>query len=367
MVAAVVGVALVAAACGDDDDAGSATTTAAAASETTAASVTTSAGVPTTAGDDEATTTAAAGSDTTEAAADDTAGGEPATLRLGYFPNVTHAPAIVGVAEGTFAEALGSNVDLELSTFNAGTDVIEALFSDALDATFIGPNPAINGYAKSEGDALRIVAGTTSGGASLVVKPGHQLRRRPQGQDAVDAVARQHPGRRPALAGSRSRAWRPTRAAAVTSRSSRRRTPTPSTPFSTGAIDGAWVPEPWATRLVDGGRRQGAGRRGGPVAGRPVRHDPPDRRRTYLEDHPDVVKHLIEGLVDDDRPDRGRPGRGPDGRQRGARASSPASPSPTPPSRAPSTTSRSRSTRSPRRCKRRPTTPRPSACSIPWT
>ena len=92
-IAAVVGLALVAAACGgDDDDSGGA-----------------------------APTTAAAGA--TTAAADDTSGGEPATLRLGYFPNVTHAPAILGVADGTFAKALGSNVDLELSTFNAGTDV----------------------------------------------------------------------------------------------------------------------------------------------------------------------------------------------------------------------------------------------------
>ena len=166
IIAAVVGLALVAAACGDDDDAGSATT-AAAASETTARATTAA----------EATTGGTTGddhrggrSDTTEAAADDTAGGEPATLRLGYFPNVTHAPAILGVEDGHCSPtALGSNVDLELSTFNAGTDVITALFSGALDASFIGPNPAINGYAKSEGDALRIVAGTTSGGASLVV------------------------------------------------------------------------------------------------------------------------------------------------------------------------------------------------------
>ena len=96
----------------------------------------------------------------------------PVTLRLGYFPNVTHAPAIIGVDTGLFAEALGADVELETTTFNSGTEVIEAMFSGALDASFIGPNPAINGYAKSGGEALRIVAGTTSGGASLVVREG---------------------------------------------------------------------------------------------------------------------------------------------------------------------------------------------------
>ena len=63
-------------------------------------------------------------------------------------------------------------VTLETTTFNSGTEVVEAMFSDALDASFIGPNPAINGYAKSGGEELRIVAGTTSGGAALVVRDG---------------------------------------------------------------------------------------------------------------------------------------------------------------------------------------------------
>ncbi len=93
------------------------------------------------------------------------------TLRLGYFPNVTHATALVGVEKGIFADALGDDVTLETSTFNAGGEAVEALFADAIDATYIGPNPAINGFAKSDGEALRIVSGATSGGAFLVVKP----------------------------------------------------------------------------------------------------------------------------------------------------------------------------------------------------
>ena len=100
------------------------------------------------------------------------------------------------------------------------------MFSDALDASFIGPNPAINGYAKSKGEALRIVAGTTSGGASLVVSEDINTAADLKGKTLATPVARQHPGRRPALRGSRSRASRPTPAAAATCASPRRRTPT---------------------------------------------------------------------------------------------------------------------------------------------
>ena len=144
--------ALTATACGNDDDSGSGATT-------TAGGPTTAAGAATTAG---SATTAAAPTTT----------GEPVTLRLGYFPNITHGPAIVGVNEGFFEDALADNVTLDASkTFNAGPLAIEALFADAIDASFIGPNPAINGFAQSDGEALRIVGGSTSGGAFLVTKP----------------------------------------------------------------------------------------------------------------------------------------------------------------------------------------------------
>src|SRR5688500_14649135 len=109
--------------------------------------------------------TAACGSDEPAAAADDgpaaVAEEEPTTVRLGYFPNITHATAIVGVEHGIFEEALGDDT-LEVSTFNAGPAATEALLSGAIDATFIGPNPAINAFAKSNGDAIRVIAGATS-------------------------------------------------------------------------------------------------------------------------------------------------------------------------------------------------------------
>ena len=98
------------------------------------------------------------------------------TLRLGYFPNVTHAPAIIGTQSGSFAAKLGPNVKLKLKTFNSGTEATTALLAGAIDASFVGPNPAINAYQKTNG-GIRIVAGAASGGAYLVVKPTHQRAR----------------------------------------------------------------------------------------------------------------------------------------------------------------------------------------------
>lgn len=95
---------------------------------------------------------------------------EKETIRVGYFPNITHAQILVGMAQGVFQEALGDQVSIDAKLFNAGPSVIEALFAGALDLAYIGPNPAINGFIKSDGQALRIVAGATSGGAALVVR-----------------------------------------------------------------------------------------------------------------------------------------------------------------------------------------------------
>ncbi|HEY1279576.1 MAG TPA: ABC transporter substrate-binding protein, partial [Acidimicrobiales bacterium] len=91
------------------------------------------------------------GTATTGGAASGGSSGEKVTLRLGYFPNITHATALVGVEKGIFADKLGPNVTLQTQTFNAGPNAIDALFAESIDATYVGPNPAINGYAKSKG------------------------------------------------------------------------------------------------------------------------------------------------------------------------------------------------------------------------
>lgn len=173
-----------------------------------------------------------------------------ATVRLAYFPNLTHAPALVGVARGTFQEALGANVTLDMKTFNAGPALIEALFAGEIDIAYIGPNPAINGYVKSNGEALRIIAGSTSGGAAFIMRPGANITgpadlagkklATPQIGNTQDVALRFYlaeNGLQTADKGGTVEVI-PTQ------------NPDILTLFQQGQIDGAWVPEPWATRLI---------------------------------------------------------------------------------------------------------------------
>jgi NitT/TauT family transport system substrate-binding protein len=218
----------------------------------------------------------------------------PVTLRLGYFPNLTHATAIVGIEKGLFAQALGPDVRLQTSTFNAGPAAVEALFSQAVDATYIGPSPAINAFVKSGGQAIRIVAGATSGGAFLVVKPairsannlhGKQLSS-PQIGNTQDVALRAwlaEQGLRTDLQGGGDVSILPQDNAQILET------------FRAGSIDGAWVPEPWATRLIDEG--------GGHVLVNEADLWPDGRyvtthlvvRTEFLAAHPDVVKRLLQG------------------------------------------------------------------------
>lgn len=99
-----------------------------------------------------------------------TAADDVSTLRLGYFPNFTHAPALVGVQEGFFKDALAAHdVTVTPTIFNAGPDAVTQLFSGALDIAYIGPNPTVNAFVESQGDAVRVISGAASGGAALVV------------------------------------------------------------------------------------------------------------------------------------------------------------------------------------------------------
>ncbi len=104
-----------------------------------------------------------------------TGGGSTVTVRLGYFPNITHAVALVSVQQGTFQKAFGPNVKLQTKIFNAGPLLIEALLAGDIDISYVGPNPAVNGYVKSHGDALRIIAGASSGGALFIVRPDSNI------------------------------------------------------------------------------------------------------------------------------------------------------------------------------------------------
>jgi len=102
---------------------------------------------------------------------------ESKEIRAAHFPNVTHAPALIARATQHFESRLGEGIRLGWKTFNAGPEAIEALFAGAIDILYVGPSPAINGYVRSQGDALRIVAGVASGGAGFVVREGSGIER----------------------------------------------------------------------------------------------------------------------------------------------------------------------------------------------
>jgi NitT/TauT family transport system substrate-binding protein len=172
-------------------------------------------------------------------------------IRVGYFPNVTHPQALIGVANGSFQKTLGSDVVIDPYVFNAGPSAVEAIFAGAIDFTYIGPNPAINAYVKSRGEAVRIVAGACSGGAALVVRAGANIRspsdfsgRRiatPQLGNTQDVAARRwlkDHGLTPREKGGNVEVI-PTK------------NPDQLVLFLKGEIDAAWAVEPWASRLIE--------------------------------------------------------------------------------------------------------------------
>lgn len=100
----------------------------------------------------------------------------PRSVRIGYFPNLTHAQALVAREKNFFEEKLGKETQIEWTTFNAGPSVIEAVFAGQMDIAFVGPSPAVNGYVKSNGEALRVIAGAASGGSALIVRKDAGIR-----------------------------------------------------------------------------------------------------------------------------------------------------------------------------------------------
>src|SRR3954463_11169834 len=191
----------------------------------------------------------AAGGGSSEAGGGGSAsGGTADELRLGYFANVTHAAGVIGVQEGLFADELG-DTKLTTQVFNAGPDEVEALFGGALDAAYIGPSPTINAYGQSDGDAIRIIAGAASGGAELVVRDGIQTAddlkgttlASPQLGNTQDVALRTwltDQGLKNSVEGGGDVTVAPTKNSDV------------GDAFDNGDVDGAWVPEPYASQLV---------------------------------------------------------------------------------------------------------------------
>nr|WP_308164330.1 ABC transporter substrate-binding protein [Agromyces sp. ISL-38] len=216
-------------------------------------------------------------------------------LRLGYFANVTHAPALVGLEEGLFADALGET-KLSTQVFNAGPAAIEALSAGAIDATYIGPNPSINTFIQSRGQSAHIVAGAATGGAALVVRDGIDSVEDLEGTTLAT----------PQLGNTQDVALRSWLAdegfeTDTTGGGDVHITPTENaqalTLFQQGGIDGAWLPEPWVSRLIVD-------------AGAHVLVDEADLwddgafpttvllvRAEFLAEHPETVEALLEGHV----------------------------------------------------------------------
>ncbi len=171
-------------------------------------------------------------------------------LKLGYFPNVTHAPAVVGAAQGAFQKEVGKNTTVEYIVFNAGPAAMEAMLAGEVDMCYVGPGPAINSFIKTKGRGLRILAGACEGGAGLVARP----------QSNINSV-RDLDGKSvavPQLGGTQDISLRHFMAinnlSPVEKGGTVKILPVKNADMlallKRGEIDAAWAPEPWTTRLV---------------------------------------------------------------------------------------------------------------------
>lgn len=177
----------------------------------------------------------------------------PTKIRVGHFPNVTHAQPLIGQSNGWFTKALGSEVSVEWKTFNAGPAEMQALFAGELDLAYIGPGPAINGYVKSKGKLPFVIAGSADGGAALVVRPEAGIRS--PADFRGKRIATPQIGNTQDIA---LRGWLKKHGLAPTEKGGDVKVmpfanPDQLTLFRQGQIDGAWAPEPWAARLVHEG------------------------------------------------------------------------------------------------------------------
>ncbi len=179
---------------------------------------------------------------------------EPTVLRVGYFPNITHAQGLIASqltrdGKGWFESRLGGEVKIEWFVYNAGPSAMEAIAAGSVDLTYVGPNPALNLYAKSEGDEVRVVAGSSVGGAALVVQPDGRLQKPEDFRGKVIGT--------PQLGGTQDvacRAWLIKQGYKVTQLGGDVRVLPTANPdqlslFSAQKLDGVWTVEPWVSRL----------------------------------------------------------------------------------------------------------------------
>jgi NitT/TauT family transport system substrate-binding protein len=176
------------------------------------------------------------------------------TIRVGHFPNVTHVQALVArnferQAKNWFSERLGPGVKIEWYSYNAGPSAMEAIFANSLDLTYVGPNPAINAYARSRGEEIRVIAGAVNGGSALVVQPDGGLSKpadfrgkriaTPQFGNTQDVAARAW------LVGGGLRITQTGGDAQVLPTAN----PDQLALFQNKQLDAVWTVEPWVSRL----------------------------------------------------------------------------------------------------------------------
>jgi NitT/TauT family transport system substrate-binding protein len=172
---------------------------------------------------------------------------QPGVIRIGYFPNVTHGQALYARATGSFEKQLGLKV--QWVPFNAGPTAVESLFANAIDATYVGPGPTVNGYIKSRGEKFVVVAGAASGGAGLVVR-----------QDAGIAADKDFDGKKiatPQLGNTQdisARSWLSSKKFKLREKGGTVTLMPIANPdqlvlFQKKEIDAAWTVEPWLSRL----------------------------------------------------------------------------------------------------------------------
>ncbi len=220
-------------------------------------------------------------------------------LRLGYFPNITHAQAVIGVGNGDYQKALGNNIELKPFTFNAGPSATEALLANQIDATYIGPNPTVNGYVVSQGTADRVISGAASGGAVFIVRNDSGI------QSPKDFAGKKFAS--PQLGNTQDVALRKylldngykTKDKGGNVEVLPVKNPDILTLFLKKEIDGAWVPEPWGEKLI----KEGNGRLfldertlwpGGKFVTANIIVNP-----EYLRKNPEVIKKLLEAHVNE--------------------------------------------------------------------
>ena len=208
-------------------------------------------------------------------------------MRVGYFPNVTHAQAVLGVASGEFQQAIGAS-KLSTKTFNAGPSLIEALFANEIDIGYIGPSPVLNGYSKSKGRGLRVVAGGAANGVLIVARKDSGIKKledlkgrkvaTPQLGNTQDVSAKHYLKHK---LGDDLSNVRPIANAEQTGMMSR------------GEVDASWAVEPWGSFLVS--------EADGEIIGQEKDLWPEGRfvltvvitTPEFLSKHPDVVEKIL--------------------------------------------------------------------------